>query len=133
MKEIEFILYVAQQERSKIFYEQLLMIPPSLHVPGMTEFRLSESTTLGLMPEKGIAKIIGNKLPHPTKGSGIPRCELYLKVDNPLGYMERGIALGGKEISPLQPRDWGDAVGYIADLDGHVLAFADADYLDESQ
>ena len=80
--QVAFILYVANQEDSKCFYEQLLNINPSLHVPGMTEFQLSESTKLGLMPENGIAKILENATPHPNTGNGIPRCELYLKVKN---------------------------------------------------
>jgi len=25
----------------------------------------------------------------------------------------------------MQQRDWGDKVGYIADADGHVIAFAE--------
>lgn len=121
----QFILYVANQEKSKCFYEQLLNIKPSLHVLGMTEFQLSESTKLGLMPENGIAKILGNSTPHPNTGNGIPRCELYLKVKNANEYLERGIQLGAKMISPLQQRDWGDKVGYITDADGHVIAFAE--------
>src|SRR3989344_5731939 len=60
----EFILYVADQEKSKLFYEKLLAISPSLHVPGMTEFDLSPNCKLGLMPENGIAKILNNKTPH---------------------------------------------------------------------
>ena len=125
MKEIEFILYVADQKRSKEFYEQLLQIKPSLDVPGMTEFSLSENVKLGLMPEEGIAKIISPKLPHPNTANGIPRCELYLKVENAEKYIQRGIQFGGKEISKLQDRDWGDSVGYISDLDGHIIAFAE--------
>lgn len=121
----EFILYVANQEKSKYFYEELLNLKPSLHVPGMTEFQLSESTKLGLMPENGIAKILGDNTPHPNMGNGIPRCELYLKVKNAENYIQRGIQLSAKMISPLQPRDWGDKVGYIADADGHVIAFAE--------
>ena len=112
------------QERSKDFYEKLLKIKPSLHVPGMTEFILAENVKLGLMPEKGIAKIIAKHLPHPSKGQGIPRCELYLKVNTPLNYLKRGMKLGGKEISKFQIRDWGDKVGYLSDLDGHIIAFA---------
>lgn len=77
------------------------------------------------MPENGIAKIISNKLPHPKKENGIPRCELYLKMENPNEYIKRGIKLGGKEISKLKNRDWGDKVGYISDLDGHIIAFAE--------
>lgn len=125
MNEVEFIIYVSDQMKSKVFYEKLLQIEPSLNVPGMTEFKLSENVKLGIMPESGIAKIISNNLPHPKKGNGIPRCELYLKLKNPNEYIKRGIALGGKEISKFQDRDWGDKVGYISDPDGHIIAFAE--------
>jgi predicted lactoylglutathione lyase len=126
METVEFILYVSDQTRSTEFYEKLLKISPSLNVPGMTEFNLSESVKLGLMPESGIANLICPTMPHPKKANGIPRCELYLKVINPADYLERGIEMGGKKISELQARDWGDMAGYIADLDGHVIAFAKA-------
>ena len=124
MNEIEFILYVSNQEKSRLFYERLLNIKPFLNVPGMTEFKLLENVKLGLMPENGITKIISEKLPHPKKGNGIPRCEIYLKVKNPIEYLKRGIESGGKEISKFQDRDWGDKVGYISDLDGNIIAFA---------
>lgn len=125
MKEIEFILYVANQEKSKCFYQSLLEITPSVDVPGMTEFELTDCTKLGLMPENGIAKILTDKVPHPKQGNGIPRCELYVKVQDAKTYIARGIQLGGKEISGLEDRDWGDKVGYISDLDGHIIAFAE--------
>ena len=125
MNEIEFILYVKEQNKSKEFYERLLRIKPTLNVPGMTEFELADNVKLGLMPENGMAKIISDKLPHPKNGNGIPRCELYLKVKTPAEFIQRGLALGGKEISKLQKRDWGDNVGYIADPDGHIIAFAE--------
>ncbi len=121
---IEFIFYVKDQQKSRRFYENLLQISPVLDVPGMTEFELSGHVKLGIMPEAGIAKIISPPLPHPENGNGIPRCELYLKVPDPTGYIARGIASGGKEISVFQQRDWGDQAGYISDPDGHVLAFA---------
>jgi len=125
MKEIQFIIYVSDQEKSKEFYEQLFQIKPCLDVPGMTEFLLSDSVKLGIMPENGIAKILSNKMPHPNLGSRIPRCELYLKVKNADVFINRGILIGAPEISKLQIRDWGDKVGYISDLDGHIIAFAE--------
>ena len=125
MDEIEFIIYVKDQQKSKWFYENIFQISPFLDVPGMTEFKLTNNVKLGIMPEMGIAKIISEKLPHPKNGNGIPRCEIYLKVKNPIEYLKRGIELGGKEISKFQNRDWGDKVGYISDLDGHILAFAE--------
>lgn len=123
--EIEFILYVSNQEKSKRFYKNLLQLEPSLNVPGMTAFYLSKSVKLGLMPESGIAKIISPPLPHPKNGNGIPRCELYLKVKHVQTYVERGILNGALEISKLKMRSWGDQVAYLADLDGHIIALAE--------
>jgi uncharacterized glyoxalase superfamily protein PhnB len=125
MKEIEFILYVSDQQKSKDFYQQLLNIKPSIDVPGMTEFKLKEGVKLGLMPETGIAKILQDKTVHPSEGQGIPRCELYLVLENAQEFIDHGIQLGGKEVSKLNTRDWGDKVGYISDLDGHIIAFAE--------
>lgn len=95
-----------------------------LDVDGMTEFMLADNCKLGLMPEQGIAKILQDKTPNPQSGNGIPRCELYLNIDNIEEYFQRALAAGAKEISGIQLRDWGDTVGYAADPDGHILAFA---------
>lgn len=79
---VEFILYVADQQSSAAFYKQILNREPVLDVPGMTEFMLTENVHLGVMPEAGIAKILGDKMPHPSNGKGISRCELYLYTDD---------------------------------------------------
>ena len=97
MKEIAFIRYVANQEKSNYFYQQVLEISPSLDIPGMTEFKLTDCVKLGLMPENGIAKILADQVPHPKQGNGIPRCELYLRVKNAEAYLKRGIHFGGKK------------------------------------
>lgn len=125
MNNLLTILYVADQQLSTQFYETVLQIKPTLNVPGMTEFTLFENCKLGLMPEDGIAKIITPHTPHPKKGSQIPRCEIYLRVINPQLYLDRAISNEAKNISSIQLRDWGEKVGYVADLDGHVLAFAE--------
>lgn len=124
MEVIEFILYVSDQRLSKEFYSKVLQLKPSLDVSGMTEFTLAENVKLGLMPNDGIAKILTPKVPHPAEGSGIPRCELYLVLDEIEKYFEKAIQYGGKEVSPIKLRDWGDVVGYVSDPDGHILAFA---------
>lgn len=121
---IGIILYVSDQQKSKEFYSVILDKIPDLHVPGMTEFSLAENLTLGLMPENGIAKILSEKTSHPSTGSGIPRCELYLYTGNIEEYFDRALKAGAREISKIQDRDWGDTVGYLADLDGHIIAFA---------
>jgi uncharacterized glyoxalase superfamily protein PhnB len=119
-----FILYVDSQEKSRNFYKMVLQKDPRLDVPGMTEFQLTTHSVLGLMPENGIAKILGENTPHPSKGNGIPRSEIYLYVDDPKSYFERALKAGGKSISKFEARNWGDTVAYCADPDGHILAFS---------
>jgi uncharacterized glyoxalase superfamily protein PhnB len=125
IKHVQIILYVKDQVRAKRFYEQLFRKAPDLDVPGMTEFILSDVCKLGIMPNNGIAKILGNKTPHPDEGNGIPRCELYLRVDNAANECAHALSIGAILINPLSDRDWGDKVGYFADPDGHIIAFAE--------
>lgn len=127
MQSVEIILYVRNQQQSSHFYTALLNKIPVLDVPGMTEFRLTPECILGLMPETGIVKILGDKVPEPASGSGIPRCELYLFYEQPAELLERAVQLGATLVSPALPRDWGHTVAYCTDPDGHILAFAKKD------
>jgi len=97
---------------------------PQLDVPGMTEFRLGEHTILGIMPSKGIKRLVGENLPDPNLADGIPRAELYLISEQPALFHQRALANGARELSSLALRDWGHEAAYSLDLDGHVLAFA---------
>lgn len=124
MKEIMFILYVADQAVSAKFYKKVLQLEPALDVPGMTEFILEEKVMIGLMPNDGGARLIGDTLPHPAEGKGIPRCEIYLMLKNAQDYIDRALEAGATLLSPMQERPWGDTTAYVADPDGHVLAFA---------
>lgn len=123
MSRAHFILYVADQARSAAFYAAALGAPPALDVPGMTEFALPGGAVLGLMPEAGIRRLLPD-LPDPALARGAPRAETYLLVAEPREALERAVAAGAKELSPVRPRDWGDDAGYCLDPDGHVLAFA---------
>lgn len=77
------------------------------------------------MPENGIAKIIEEKTQHPAHGNGIPRCEMYLLLDDIIPYYERAMALNALLVSEAAERDWGHKVCYFQDLDGHIIAFAE--------
>jgi catechol 2,3-dioxygenase-like lactoylglutathione lyase family enzyme len=122
---IEFILYVSDQKKSRDFYSFILDIVPSLDVDGMTEYKLSEGTKMGLMPAAGIKKILNGKVPDPENGHGIPRCELYISTNDAAAYCSRALSAGAIEISPLLKRNWGDNVAYYSDPDGHIIAFAE--------
>jgi catechol 2,3-dioxygenase-like lactoylglutathione lyase family enzyme len=118
------ILYVRDQERSAAFYRSVLGYAPFLDVPGMTEFRLEPDGILGLMPEAGVRRLLGAAIPDPGAAGGAPRCELYLVVGTPQAYLARALGAGARLLSPLSARDWGHEAAYVADPDGHVLAFA---------
>ena len=120
---INFILYVRDQGRSRDFYAAALGMAPSLDVPGMTQFELGPGCVLGLMPEKGIKRLLPD-LPDLEAAGGAPRAEVYLVVDAPDVLHARALAAGAKELSPPGPRDWGDRAAYSLDPDGHVLAVA---------
>ncbi len=121
---IETILYVSDQQASCAFYSRIFRQAPDLDVPGMTEFHLTDNCRIGLMPNAGIAKILRDKTPHPGEGNGIPRCELYLYVDDVQAEYDNALHCGAKLISPVSGRDWGDDACYFADPDGHIIAFA---------
>ncbi len=124
MTKVELIFFVSDQKKSKDFYSAVLNTDPSLDVPGMTEFQLSNDCKLGLMPSDGIVKLLENKILHPDSAAGIPRSELYLYVDKPVEYFDRAIKAGAEPVSDYQLRNWGDHVCYCKDFDGHLVAFA---------
>jgi uncharacterized protein len=119
-----FILYVADQAVSTAFYVAALARRPDLDVPGMTEFRLGPGTILGLMPNEGARRLLGQIVPDPATAAGVPRAELYLVVDDPQVHLDRAQSAGGRLLSALAAREWGHQAGYVGDPDGHVLAFA---------
>lgn len=115
-----FILYVADQLASTAFYSKVFDLQPRLDVPGMTEFDLGGGAVLGLMPRSGARRL----LQADGENNSFPGGEIYLIVDTPAEYHGRSLEAGAREISPLQPRDWGHTAAYSYDLDGYVLAFA---------
>lgn len=124
MNAAHFILYTANQDASTAFYAHVLGYPPRLHVPGMTEFGLPGGAVLGLMPEAGIRRLLGEALPDPAAAAGTPRAELYLVVEDAAALHQRALTAGARELSPVQRRAWGHDAGYSLDPDGHVLAAA---------
>lgn len=121
---INIILYVENQKLSTEFYAKLLRQETDLFVPGMTEFNLADNITLGLMPSKGIVRLLGDKIQPPSSAAGIPRAELYLSVYDLQVEYDNAIACGATLLSEIKFRDWGDDACYFADPDGNVIAFA---------
>jgi catechol 2,3-dioxygenase-like lactoylglutathione lyase family enzyme len=120
-----FILFVRDQARSRAFYARVLERAPRLDVPGMTELELGPGAVLGLMPEVSITRLLEGRV-EPGAARGVARAELYLHVDDVAAWHTRALAAGATELSPPAPRSWGHEASYVADPDGHVVAFARA-------
>lgn len=118
---VELIVYVADQARSRDFYRAALAQEPVLDVPGMTAFDVG-STRLGLMPAAGASRLLGAAWGVSGAAGQPPRAELYLRRSDAARVLDRAVAAGGRLMSGLAMRDWGEAVGYVLDPDGHVLA-----------
>jgi uncharacterized glyoxalase superfamily protein PhnB len=121
---IHFILFVKDQRISTEFYASVFNRHPHLNVPGMTEFKLGDSCILGLMPERGIKKLLSDKISDPAEARGAPRAELYLVRDDAQDLFERATKHGATNVSDFALRDWNHEVAYCLDPDGHLLAFA---------
>lgn len=124
MKEMIFIIYVENQEKSRDLYAAIFDSAPVLDVDGMTEFIINEYTRLGLLPGDGIVRVLEGNVDNPNQNTAYPRCELYLYVDDPEAYYEKALAHGARGISEAKIRNWGDYTSYCADFDGNVIAFA---------
>lgn len=125
ISQVEFILFVADPQRSKQFYAALLGRAPVLDVPGMIEFDLG-GAKLGLMANDNIARIVSPPLAHPGSAVGVPRCELYLEVDDLESAIRKAVAAEATAVDPASDRNWGHRVAYFADPDGHLIALAKA-------
>lgn len=123
-KAMMLIIYVENQEKARDFYKQVLAMEPLMDVPGMTEFELGENVLLGIMPNEGITRILEGKVENLGKSAAVPKCELYLSVDDPDEYYHRLIKAGGMGLVEGKPRPWGDYTAYGMDLDGNLIAFA---------
>jgi uncharacterized glyoxalase superfamily protein PhnB len=118
-----FVLYVNEQSRAASYYGRIFGIEPILDVPGITEFEVREGCVVALLPIAGAARLLS--LPDLAPAPEILKAELYLIVENPEAYHQRALECGGRELSPMQVRDWGHRAAYSVDPDGHVLAFAE--------
>ena len=72
----------------------------------MIEFQLNNFTKLGFIPEKSIKNIVSNTIPNPNLANEIPKCELYLFVDNVTKTLKKTIKLGAKEINLPKKQRW---------------------------
>ncbi len=117
------LLATSDLERSVGFYEAVFGWPRTVDTPVIVQFALPGGAALGLYAASGFGANTGTmpSLPRPGAISGT---ELYVHPEDLDASMERMKRAGGRLLSGLAPRTWGDEAAYFADPDGNVVVLA---------
>lgn len=117
------ILAVRDLAAAKRFYVEAFGWTPRVDAPVYCELVTDGGFRLGLYARDRFAHNLGTALAAPP-ASGVAPTELYLQASAAAELLARAERAGARLLSPLQPRDWGEDVGYLADPDGNVIAVA---------
>lgn len=116
------ILAVEDLPRSLAFYRDVTTWPVPIETPVYAELSSPNGFRLGLYDRQGFGRNI-KRVPEPIAGP-VATTELYLFVDDIDALMARARDAGAHVLDEPSDRPWGDRVGYVADPDGYVVAFA---------
>jgi predicted enzyme related to lactoylglutathione lyase len=117
------ILAVDDARRSAAFYMSAFRWTASVDVPHYVELAVPGGMRIGLYGREGFARNTG-VAPAPIAEGRVGPAEVYLYADDLDETLARVAQAGGRLLSPLAPRDWGDDAAYFADPDGHVVVVA---------
>jgi predicted enzyme related to lactoylglutathione lyase len=117
------ILAVADLPRAANFYRAVFNWPVIVDVPVYVEFALPRRQRLGLYQREAFARNTG-QLPAAVEPGQLTGTEIYIYCEDPAAALERITSTGGRLLSALSPRDWGDTAAYAADPDGNVVVVA---------
>ncbi len=109
--------------RLRDFYVGVFGWRATVDLPVYVELDVPTGLRLGLYAREGFARNThASPAPRPTEGT--TASELYLRVDDVPAALARLVAAGGRLLSPVHPRPWGDEAAYVADPEGNVVAVA---------
>lgn len=116
------ILAVEDVARSTAFYRAILGWEQPVDTPVYVELASPNGMRLGLYDRRSFGTNIGAA--PAAIVAPVATTELYLYADDLDVVLTRASDAGAKTLSPASERQWGDRVGYVADPDGYVVAFA---------
>ena len=117
------VLAVTDLKRSVAFYKAAFDWPVRIEAPVLVEFELPGGGGLAVYQREYFSKNTG-ETPQATPATGTTTVELYFCCADLKSSMMRMSAAGGRLISPLADRPWGDEAAYYADPDGNVLVLS---------
>jgi predicted enzyme related to lactoylglutathione lyase len=123
VRRVLLVLSCEDVARAKAFYVRALGWQVKADLPVYVEMAAPTGLRLGLYARDLYAANTGEPPPSAPR-VGTTACELYLYVDDPRAALQRLVAAGGRILTPVAPRRWGDEAGYAADPEGNVVAVA---------
>lgn len=118
------ILAVPDPARSAGFYRQAFGWTTRVQVAPYVELDAG-GFRLGLYEREAFGANPG-RIPGVVPPGALRPAELYVTVEDVEAATARLVEAGAELLDAARPRDWGDDVAYLADLDGHVVAVARA-------
>ena len=131
---MQVIFAVSDVARAVDFYERAFGWSRNdrIDYPEYVELLPPDGGALGLYERGGFAQIVGAD-PAEVPDGRVSPSYLYVRVDDVRAAAESVAAAGGRPLTELAPRSWGDEAAWFADLDGNVVAVAQADPASLSQ
>ena len=124
---MQVIFAVSDLSRAVDFYERALGWPrnPAIDFTNYVELLSPDGGALGLFERAGFAELVGAQ-PTDVPDDAVPPAYLYVRVEDVEATAERLLAAGGRALSDVAPRSWGERAAWFADPDGNVVAIAQA-------
>lgn len=118
------VLAVDDVGRAADFYGRLFGWRRKVDIPGVfVEFGVPNGPAVAVYAREWFARNTGRAAAAAPAG-GTTSAEIYFRTDDPDAAVERAVAAGATLLSAAAERPWRERVGYVADPDGNVLAFA---------
>jgi predicted enzyme related to lactoylglutathione lyase len=122
---VQVIFAVADLARSLEFYERAFDWPRNDRIDFANHVELvpPDGGSLGLYEREGYAETVGAE-PAVVSNDHVAPAYLYVRLDDVEAAVARIEEAGGRPLSPLRPRSWGERAAWFADPDGNVIAVA---------
>jgi predicted enzyme related to lactoylglutathione lyase len=122
---VQVIFAVADLATSLAFYERAFDWPRNdrIDFANYVELLPPDGGSLGLFERDGYAETVGAE-PAVVSNDHVAPAYLYVRLQDVEEAVARIEEAGGRPLSPLRPRSWGERAAWFADPDGNVIAVA---------
>jgi predicted enzyme related to lactoylglutathione lyase len=124
---MQVIFAVSDLKRSLDFYESAFDWPRNdrIDFANYVELHPPDGGSLGLYERRGFAAEVGAD-PVDVPEDRVAPAYLYVRVEDVRATAASLVEAGGRPLTPLTSRAWGEEAAWFADPDGNVVAVAQA-------